>query len=126
MAAGSIKIDGLDKLVKNLKKLHPEIANGLKQINRDLADELVPVARSAAPRRSGRLADSVRSGSTATTGIVRAGGAKVPYAKVIHFGWPKHNIKPQPFLYDALDSRRGEIVDKYVERVTKIVDGVME
>ena len=22
---------------------------------------------------------------------------------MIHFGWRRHNIKPQPFLYDALD-----------------------
>ena len=88
--------------------------------------DIVPEALSRVPRRSGRLAASIRSSATVKSGVVRAGGAKLPYAKPIHFGWPKHNISPQPFLYEALDARRSAVIDAYVERVAKIVDRVVD
>ncbi len=43
------------------------------------------------------------------------------YAGVIHFGWPRHNIEPQPFLYDALDKRFDEVVRVYEKRITDLV-----
>ena len=45
----------------------------------------------------------------------------VPYAGVIHFGWPRHNIEPQPFLYDALDRRSDEVIKLYEDRITDLV-----
>ena len=33
-----------------------------------------------------------------------------------------HNIRPQPFLYDALDDRRRQVTDVYQKRV----DGLIE
>jgi hypothetical protein len=45
----------------------------------------------------------------------------VPYANVIHFGWAKHNIRPQPFLYDALDSRADDIARRWADELDRIV-----
>jgi hypothetical protein len=52
---------------------------------------------------------------------VTAGSRSVPYAGPIHFGWPRHNIKPQPFLYDAADRRINDVVNVYEKRVDALV-----
>ena len=121
MPAASIKVEGLNKLVRQLKQLNPDLVDEMKRANRDIADSLVPVAKRKAPKRTGRLADSIRSSGQARSGVVRAGKARVPYAGPIHFGWASRRIRPQPFLYDALDERRSVIEREYVSRVDKIV-----
>ena len=63
------------------------------------------------PAESGVLSTTVRAGRGKTKAVVRAGGAKAPYAGVVHYGWPAHNIAPNPFLLNALDSSTTEIVD---------------
>jgi hypothetical protein len=84
-------------------------------------------ARTLVPVRSGRLAKSIRAGVTARTGVVRAGTKDVPYAGPIHFGWFVRKppavggpIQPQPFLYDALDARRDEVMERYVVAVQTV------
>ncbi|MFD8101943.1 hypothetical protein ACFV24_20590 [Nocardia fluminea] len=52
-------------------------------------------ARAAAPRKSGRLARSIRaSGRTVSTPIV--------YAAVQNYGWPARNIRARAFMYDGM------------------------
>jgi hypothetical protein len=41
---------------------------------------------------------------------------------VIHFGWPGHNIEPQPFLYDAIERRSGDVIVRYARGI----DGLLE
>lgn len=122
--SATIRVDGLDELVRGLKRFSPELAAELKSANRSIAESVVPVAKGKAPVRSGRLAASVRAGATAKTGVVRAGSARVPYVGVIHFGSPKRGIAPRPFLYDALDDRRAEIIAEYERRVAKLVERI--
>jgi hypothetical protein len=55
---------------------------------------------------------------------VKAGGRLVPYAGPIHFGWPRHNIAPNPFIYDALDDRKAEVIDKYEAHIEALVEKV--
>jgi hypothetical protein len=73
------------------------------------------------PRRSGLLESSIRSSGQASGGVVRSGSVGVPYAGPIHFGWPGHNIEPQPYLYDALDDRASQVVDVYEQRVNGLI-----
>lgn len=84
------------------------------QIVRDVAVGLVPV-------QSGRLRETIRAAGTVKSGRVRAGYKRVPYAGVIHFGWPARGIQPRPFLYDALDRRRSEVMAAYERSVAEIV-----
>jgi hypothetical protein len=92
-------------------------------INRAAADIVATQARDLVPVMSGRLRNTVASRARKTSGRVIAGrGRAIPYAGVIHFGWPGHNIDPNPFLYDALDIRKGEVVAKYQQHVAGLVD----
>lgn len=122
MADNTIRVEGLNRLVRVLRDLNPELVAELKAGNRELAARVAAEASSKAPRRSGELAVSIRAGVTQRSGVVRAGKAKVPYAGPIHFGWPRRNITPNPFLWEALDARRTEIEREYLERVTRIVE----
>lgn len=116
-----IKIEGLDKLLRDLKKAEAELPKMAKASNKELAEVVKTTAQGIAPVRSGTLRNSIRAGASYKTGIVRAGKASVPYAGVIHFGWPRHHIAPQPFLYEALDKRRTDVERKYRANLDKLV-----
>lgn len=121
MTKPSIKVDGARELRKALKAVDGGIAD-LKSVHADAAQIVEQRATQLVPRRSGLLAGSLRSSGQAAGGVVRAGRAAVPYAGVIHFGWPGHNISPQPFLYDALDDRTRQVIDVYEKRVNDLID----
>lgn len=99
-----IKITGLRETVRSLEKLGVEVAD-LKAVFNRVGNVVVNEAKTLVPVRSGALAGSIRANKAKNKAIVRAGSARVPYAGVIHYGWPGHNIEPQPFLTDALDSK---------------------
>jgi hypothetical protein len=115
-----IKVEGARELKKALKDVENGIAD-LKAVHADAAAIVEVKATSLVPRRSGTLGDSIRSSGNKSGGVVRAGRARVPYAGPIHFGWPARNIAPQPFLYDALDDRRSEVIDVYEKRVGDLI-----
>lgn len=83
--------------------------------------------KSDAPKVSGRLAGNVRWSGTTTAAILRVGGASVPYAGPIHWGWRRRGIEPQPFLSEAAQATEGAWVDVYekaVERILSTIKGV--
>ena len=106
----------------------------LRKVYRDAAQTVATAARPKVPQRSGKLAKTVKARSSTKRGWVTAGGAGVPYAGPIHFGWPSRPnamkewrggpIAPNPFLYDALDERRGEVEDAFYKGVMEVVDKV--
>lgn len=117
----AIQVSGLKRTVRELKKLDAETPKAVKALNREAATIVAVDAAARAPKRSGKLARSIRPGATQSAGTVRAGSKAIPYAAPIHFGWPSHNIAPQPFLYQALDHRRLEVVAAYEHGIHKLV-----
>ena len=117
--AQSIKATGVKELRRALRRMGDDLED-LKALNLDVATLVSDRAKDIVPRRTGTLADTIRPAGTKTAGRVRAGFKRVPYAGVIHFGFPARGIQPQPFLYDALDQRRGEVFDAYFKGVKKI------
>lgn len=94
------------------------------KVNREAAETVAKEGKGRAPRLTGRLAKSVRAGANQKAGYVMAGNRQVVYAGPIHFGWPRRNIRAQPFLYDALDARKDEVIRKYEQRVGDLVERV--
>lgn len=82
--------------------------------------------------RAGDLKKTLRSGASSRAGVVRIGKKLVPYAGPIHYGWPSRPnqsknwkggpIPPNPFLHDALDERRQEVLDTFYRYLQGIVD----
>jgi hypothetical protein len=125
MIEPAVNIDGGRKLRKAFKDAGDDMSD-LKDLHRRLADDVAGTAKTKVPVRSSRLKDSIRGSGTKTAARVRAGNNRktasgVPYAAPIHFGWGRRGIRPQPFLYEALDSRRQEVVDAYNTEVRTII-----
>ena len=116
----AVQVTGAKELRKALKNMGDDLSD-LTALHRELAEMVASAARSRTPVRSGRLMQSVRGKGSKTRASVTAGGRGVVYAGPIHFGWPAHNIEPQPFLYDALDARKRAVVDRYESRIGDLV-----
>ena len=114
----AVEIEGATELRAALRRVDGRIGD-LSDTHREAGELVLAEASHNAPVKSGRLRDSLRVRARKTGAGVLAGGARVPYTRPIHFGWPARNIEPQPFLYDALDSRRDAVADTYRERVAK-------
>lgn len=123
---GAVQVQGLSKVQRDLRKL----AEGLNidkteflAENKAVAEIVIGDAKRFVPVLSGALAESVRNASTKKAAKIRAGyGTRVEYAGPIHFGWPSRRIKPQPFIYDAIDQRRDEVRQRYDALVSRLID----
>jgi hypothetical protein len=174
MANPTITLDGLQQLQQALRA-YGGSADDQRAANRAVIDRLiVPAARREAPRRSGRLAETLDSDASAVAGFILAGSrGDVEYAGVVHFGWAtrgmgsglsgnakerraalgsaldrsgststrtltrratnkaaRHSIgtggrrpvrggpiAPNPFIYDAIDSRSDEVFAFYEQQL---------
>lgn len=122
MAADSgIRVQGLDEIRRGLRRLNSELPKELTRIHKKAATVVADAARARAPRRSGRLAGSIKPQAGQRYARVAAGRKAVPYAGPIHFGWPKRNIAPQPFLTDSVEAHAPRILDDYLRELTDLV-----
>ncbi len=116
-----VQVKGAAELRRAVTKMGASTKD-LTEVNQKAADIVAVEGRLTAPRLSGTLSRSVKAKARKTSGRVEAGRNRiVPYAGPIHFGWRSRNIEPQPFLYDALDRRRDQVIDQYEDRMTDLV-----
>lgn len=119
-----VTIDGLDALVRNLKRAEPAMLDTLRAINAEIAELAAGYVRDEAPiGPSGKLRDSVRVGRTLKSSVVKIGNARrVPYVGPIAFGWPRHNIKANPFIERAKDKAAPEVEALAIRRFDALLD----
>lgn len=95
-----VRVDGTAQVRDQLLTLTKDLAYGLSY--KDIADEGMRLAVRFAPRRSGRLASSIKGRATKTRATIRAGGTKrVPYAGAVNYGYRRRNIDPANFMGKA-------------------------
>lgn len=104
-----LRVEGLGKTLRAMAKAGAD-AESMKDLMHTLG--MLVVNASNPPRADGDLATTLRAGRGKTKAVVRAGGAKAPYAGVIHYGWPARNIEAQPFLTEALQSTRPQVLSE--------------
>ena len=121
----AIKVTGLSKVQRDLRKLSTDALDLNKteflETNKQVADLIIGEAKNYVPVLSGALAAAIKNASTKKSAKVRAGNAAVQYAGPIHLGYPKRAIKPNPFFYEAIDSRRDEVRQKYDSLVSSLI-----
>lgn len=115
---GRVRVEGLSKTVRALGAAGADAAE-LKDLMFEIGS--LVVAASDAPELSGSLDATVRAGRGKTKAVVRAGGARAPYAGVIHYGWPERGIEPRPFLLDAMQEQRPEILSTLDEGLDELL-----
>jgi len=106
MASG-VRVENLNKTVRALQSFGVEVLD-LKEVFSGIADEGARLASSFAPKRSGRLAQTIRGNKAKNKAVVAAGKARVKYAGAINYGWPARNIKPRLFMQQA-DAKLGPL-----------------
>lgn len=76
------------------------------------------------PKSGGALKSSIRPGATTRAGVIRAGGARVPYANVQHWGWPKRSIRGKYFISGAAKQTEPVWVKQYEHKMKKVIKQV--
>lgn len=118
---GPQRIEGLYQVQGQLVRLGKAAKDDMKPAHLKSAELVVLNARPMAPVITGKLQQSLRPIARQRAGVVRAGNVSAPYAGPIIFGWPKRAIKANPFIYDAADARKKEIVDIYKKRMDEVI-----
>lgn len=118
-----VRVDGLRELRSTLRKLDPVSARALTREIKAAAGPIVREAQAQAPRRTGRLAASIRATSS---GNRLAVGSRLPQANVLHWGG---TIRPRgvpitfprtEFITRAAVRHRDEIPDAVGDAIERV------
>ena len=104
-----LEIRGLTRFRSTLKKAGADMAD-MKAANVAVANTVVARARAIGPQRTGRLVGSVQPAKTVGRARVRS---NLIYAPVIHWGWPRRNIRPNKFVLAAAEQTSPEWIETY-------------
>lgn len=133
-----IKVKGANRLRRTLKKAGVDVKQ-LKAVNRAAAEIAARAAQAKAPvggpyppsgkrgrpRKPGKLKASVRAAATQKAGVIKGGfTGRVPYAGVIHYGWPARGIRAQPFAADAAKETEPIWTKEYERKVQEVINSV--
>jgi hypothetical protein len=116
----AVEVDGLRTLRRSLKAAGLKV-DDLKAAHAAVARIVVGAAQPRVPRRTGRLAASMRGAGQAGAAVVRAGSASVPYAGPIHWGWPARHIAARPFYVDAAAASQTAWTTTYLSALEDII-----
>jgi len=120
----SVKVKGAKRLRRELKRAGVDL-KVMREPNLAAAKIAAPVAKGKAPvGKTGRLAGSVRPGATRTAGIIRAGGAAVPYAGVQEWGWPRRNIVGKHYLTGGASESEPRWIEVYWRELQRILSNI--
>jgi len=118
----AIKVEGLAEFRRDLRAIDRKLPRELNKAQREALKGTAQKAAQLAPKRSGRLAASIRPFATA-----RAAGLRSPliYANAQHWGGtvgPKKTsyIRPTFFAFRAVRGDLDEIVDKLGDAVEAV------
>lgn len=143
-----VRVSGLRELQREVRKAKgSEGRKALTRANRKAANIVRDDARTVTvPRKSGRLAGSIRATAGAAKAAVMAGSARVPYAGVINYGWPAGSmrqalstsssaywrrvaskvsgIKGREFLNRAVARKLPEVRETYIEELERVLRSI--
>lgn len=119
-----VRVTGLRETTRALQAFGVEV-DDLKDVFGDIAELGAELASSFAPKRTGRLKGSVRGNRAKNKAVVRAGGARVPYAGPINYGWPRRGITGAQFMARAdreLSARAVTMLEAGIDNAIRKVD----
>lgn len=119
------ELKGAARLRRTLRQAGDDLED-MKDANTRAAKIVEEGAIGLVPVLTGDLARSIRSSGTKTAGVVRAGSKALPYAGVIHWGWPAHGITANPFAADAAkltEPTWGRIYEEAVDKALARIKG---
>ncbi|WP_396180062.1 HK97 gp10 family phage protein [Flavobacterium sp.] len=121
MSKDSIRVSGLNRAIRALKDVGVP-ASEIAAAGKDAAEIVAGEARTLVPVKTGKLRGSIRTATQQRKAIVRAGGARVPYANPIHWGWFRRGIKPNQFFSRAINPNIDKIYKQYFDNLQRLID----
>ena len=121
MSKDSIRVSGLNRAIRALKDVGVP-ASEIAAAGKDAAEIVAGEARTLVPVKTGKLKGSIRTATQQRKAIVRAGGARVPYANPIHWGWFRRGIKPNQFFSRAINPNIDKIYKQYFDNLQRLID----
>lgn len=116
--ATSVEVEGAIQMEASLHRAAEKVQD-MTAANREVAQLAAQAAKP--PRRTGRLAGSIRPIGEPTEAVVEVAQ---PYAGVIENGWAGHNIAPTHFLRDAFAAIQPAAMDIYEKAGKAVLDDV--
>lgn len=110
--ASTIKIRGLREVTRSLNQ-YAGAVDDMKEANSKISAKVAQDAVSLSPKKSGNLARSIKGNRAKEKVQIKAGGARVPYAGVIEYGWPARNIEAQPYLRKAAYTNIRYVIEQF-------------
>ena len=121
MPPAEVKVEGLNKLTRALKKAGVEIQD-LKEANQRVGNVVLQAAGPITPHRSGALASSLRVAQRQSGVIVRAGGGRVRYAKYVEYGTKK--MAGRSYLVKGINDSQPRWMYEYDIELQKLMNKV--
>lgn len=116
----NVRVEGIGELSRQLEAAGVQVAD-LRAAFSGIAEEGRTLAAGFAPRRSGRLAASIRASKSRNYATVSAGGRGIRYAGPINYGWPKRNITGAGFMQKADAALRPRVLRELVTAVDRLL-----
>jgi hypothetical protein len=122
-ARNAIEVEGLQQLRRALRAIGKDAQREGQTVIREAAQIVASQARLNAPRRTGRLRDSIRGTTSGAKGVVRS---PLPYAKVHEYGGvirPRGapiEIQRSAFVGRAIDSKADAVVEMLADGIDRV------
>lgn len=117
-----VEVSGLRETLQALE-LAGAASEDMRELMHSTGSIIADAARPLAPvGQTGRLKASIRAGRGKTKAVIRAGtGVRVPYAGVVHYGWPARNIHESMFLVRAFHAKRDQALQHITTGITDLL-----
>lgn len=108
----SLELRGFEEFRRFLKDFGPRIRIAMEDASEEASKLIATRAKSIAPKRTGRLRDSIRA-----SGFMIE--ARAPYSRFVEFGTRK--MKAQPFLRPALEEEKGKVRNIFRAKIEDVI-----
>jgi hypothetical protein len=128
-SGSSVKVRGLDRLVRDFGKMNRELQRELRDEIKDVADIVSRHAKRIAEmkgvRKSGKLISGYSPTVRGSTAIVRNRRVRrgFPYPTVVEFRRRRgREFGPQASLYPAIDEKQDEVIEALGDMVDNLAE----
>ena len=121
-----VRIEGARELARSLRAVDKGLPKEMARIHKRVAEPVADKARAKAPKRTGRLASSIKAYGTQRAAAIGAGARLPPYAGVIEYGWPRHRIVGKHYLTSALHESQGSMLATYEIELDDFIGSVWQ
>ncbi len=108
----TLELRGFEEFRRFLRDFPSRVKIAMEEAGEEASKLIATRAKSIAPKRTGRLRDSIRP-----SGLTIEAGA--PYARFVHEG--TRYMKPRPFLRDAIEELKGKVRNIFRTKIEDVM-----